>query len=155
MKKKKEDMVKQEVAAGGNHQTSAEVLEIVESLRKSVADIVEQVNDLAEKKDGSGQTQLFIARSMLDTERKHLPEMTRLYLRSVRPCSLADMASSVFDPSVQAGIVTLGQVRRESVYRHMRSVGGDLLNKTSELAMEQLRVSENTENFEEASTKGI
>jgi hypothetical protein len=152
---KKKPLEQEEIVEGNNHQPPAEVTAIIESFRKEAADVIQEMRDVAEKRDGAGQATLFIAKSMLDTDRKHLPEMTRLYLRSVRPCSLADMSSSVFDPYVQAGIVTLGQIRRDSVYRHMRSVGGDLLNKAAELAMEQLRVSDNQEPFEEASTKGI
>jgi hypothetical protein len=156
VKKPKKEETIIEPGDGGNHNTPMEVLDAVASIRKAVSDLVEQVNDLATKKDASGETQLFIARSMLNTEREHLPEMTRLYLRSVRTCSLGDMSAGILDPYVQAGIIGPCQIRRDSYYRHMRSVGGDLLNKASELAMEQLRVTENHEPYDETELgKGV
>jgi hypothetical protein len=156
VRQKKVDERIVEPEEGGNHNTPVEVLDAVASIRKAVSDLVEQVNDLATKKDASGETQLFIAKSLLDPDREHLSGMTRLYMRSVRTFSLKDMSASVFDPYVQSGMLGLCQVRGDSYKLHMRSVGGDLTNKTHELAMEQLRVTENREPYEETELgKGV
>jgi len=49
------------------------------------------------------------------------------------------MSARILDPDVQSGRVTLGQIRRDSTYRHLRSVRGWLINKGAELAQEQSR----------------
>ena len=105
-------------------------------------EVAERLEDLESKKDLGGEAKLLIATRVFDTDREHLPEMTNIPLRAVKPYSLADMSARILDPDVQCGRVTLGQIRRESVYRHLRSVRGNLLDKGTELAMEQTKQAE-------------
>ena len=113
-------------------------------------EVVERLEDLESKKDLGGEAKLLIATRVFDTDRVHLPEMTNIPLRAVKPYSLADMSASILNPDVQCGRVTLGQIRRESVYRHLRSVRGNLLDKGTQLAMEQTKQAEmeESEKFE-------
>ena len=55
----------------------------------------------------------------------------------VDPFSLADTCAAILDPLVLSGKVSLGQVRRLSIYKHVRSVKGNLLEKCSKLAERQ------------------
>jgi hypothetical protein len=110
-----------------------------EVLLAALQEITERLEDLETKKDSGAEARLLIAQRVYATERENLPEFTLLPLRSVRPYSLADMSARILDPDVQSGRVTLGQVRRESTYRHLRSVKGWLINKGAELATEQSR----------------
>lgn len=156
IKKKRDEAIK----GNGNDPdlvaTMSQLVTAIESQNKSNKELADRVEELEHRKDSTGQAQLFIAQRVFDTDPKHLPEMTKLAVRSVRTYSLADMSASILDPLVQCGLVTLNQVRRESVYRHMRSVGGDLLNKGAELAMEQMRSQEAQEPYEEANLgKGL
>jgi len=106
-------------------------------LLAALQEITERLEDLETKKDAGGQARLIVANRVYATERENLPEFTLLPLRSVRPYSIADMSARILDPDVQSGRVTLGQIRRDSTYRHLRSVRGWLINKGAELAQEQ------------------
>jgi hypothetical protein len=121
-----------------NGDTSGQLL----ALSKLLQEVSERIEDLESKKDLSGEARLLIAQRVFDTDRVHLPEMTILPLRTVRPYSLADMSASILNPDVQSGKVSLGQIRRESIYRHLRSVQGTLLDKGYQLAMEQAKQAE-------------
>ena len=117
----------------------AEALKALTAMQQEVS---ERLEELESKKDLGGEAKLLIATRVFDTDRNHLPEMTNIPLRAVKPYSLADMSARILDPDVQCGKVTLGQIRRESVYRHLRSVKGNLLEKGTQLAMEQTRQAE-------------
>ena len=124
----------------GNGAMSAEELaDALKALAAMQQEVAERLEDLETKKDLGGEAKLLIATRVFDTDRAHLPEMTNIPLRAVKPYSLADMSARVLDPDVQCGRVTLGQIRRESVYRHLRSVRGNLLDKGTQLAMEQTK----------------
>ncbi len=114
----------------------------MEVLAQAIRDIGERLDDIEEKRDASGVARLLITERLYNTDRKHLPELTRISLRMVDPLSLADTAAAVLDEDVQEGKTSLGQKRQESIYRHLRSVGGKLLNDASELAKEQTRTAE-------------
>ena len=127
----------------GNGAMSAE--DLAAALKALVAmqqEVAERLEDLESKKDLGGEAKLLIATRVFDTDREHLPEMTNIPLRAVKPYSLADMSARILDPDVQCGRVTLGQIRRESVYRHLRSVKGNLLDKGTQLAMEETKQAE-------------
>lgn len=134
LKPKKEEP--QEETQGGSNGGSSEQLRALSSL---IQEVSERLEDMESKKDLTGEARLLIAQRVFDTDRVHLPEMTILPLRTVRPYSLADMSASILNPDVQSGKVSLGQIRRESIYRHLRSVQGTLLDKGYNLAMEQSR----------------
>jgi len=123
-----------------------------EALIKAITDLGQRIEDLETKK-GTDAARLYIADRVFNTDRSHLRELTVIPLRAVRCLDNADTVGSVLDPEVQAGVLTLGQVWRESHYRHMRSVKGNLLEKGKDLAMEQARSSE-TEDLGEQSTLG-
>ena len=123
-----------------NGSLSGEELAVaIKALAASQQETLERLEELETKKDLGGEAKLLIAKRVFDTDRVHLPEMTILPIRAVRSYSLADMSAAILNPDVQCGKVTLGQVRRESVYRHLRSVKGYLLDKGSDLAVEQTR----------------
>ena len=123
----------------GHYQAIADSLQALGKLQQEMS---ERLEELEHKKDLGGEAKLLIAQRVFDTDRKHLPEMTVLPIRAVRSYSLADMSASVLDPDVQCGLVTLGQIRRESIYRHLRSVRGNLLEKGHLQAMEQAKQAE-------------
>jgi hypothetical protein len=135
MLKPKKEEPQEEPQAGSNGGSS----EQLRALTGLIQEMSERLEDMESKKDLTGEARLLIATRVFDTDRVHLPEMTVLPLRTVRPYSLADMSASILHPDVQSGKVSLGQVRRESIYRHLRSVGGGLLDKGFNLAMEQSR----------------
>jgi len=133
MLKKKED--------NGN-MSGDQLADALKALMALQQEVSERLEELESKKDLGGEARLLIATRVFDTDREHLPEMTNIPLRAVKPYSLADMSARILDPDVQCGKVTLGQIRRESVYRHLRSVRGNLLDKGTQLAMEQTRQAE-------------
>ena len=135
LKKKKE-----ETQDNGNHQ--GELITMLEAFGQLTKELTERVEELETKKDAGGEAKLFMAQHVFNTPIEHLPEMTTLAIRSVRMYSLGDMSGSVLDPDVQMGDMSLQEVRRVSYYRHMRSVGGNLMNKGAELAMEQVKSTE-------------
>ena len=110
-----------------------------EVLLAALNEITERLEDLETKKDLGGEAKLIVANKVYATPRENLPEFTILPLRSVRPYSLADMSARILDPDVQTGKLSLGQVRRDSTYRHNRSVRGWLLGQGADLAKEQTR----------------
>lgn len=119
-----------------------QLAEALKALTAMQQDVRDRLDELESKKDLGGEARLLIATRVFDTDREHLPEMTNIPLRAVKPYSLADMSARILDPDVQCGKVTLGQIRRESVYRHLRSVRGNLLDKGTQLAMEQTKQAE-------------
>ena len=154
MLKKKQEEAKD----GGNHQADVSgLLEVVEAFKLQAEDnarltreLIARVEEAEAKKDAGGQAKLFMAQHLFNTPIEHLSEMTKLAVRSVRMYSLGDMSASVLDPDVQMGDMSLQEVRRVSYYRHMRSVGGDLMNKGSDLAMEQMRATEQEEPYDQS-----
>lgn len=136
MLKKKEEVKK----PGGEFSNNGQLGEVVAALQRVAEqqqEFGERLDELDRKSSAAGEAQLLVAKRVFDTDRKHLPEMTVISLRMVNPFSLADACASILDDDVQEGRVTLGQIRRESIYRHLRSVKGNLLQKGSELAMQQ------------------
>jgi len=112
------------------------LLEGFESFKKDVND---RFDELENKRDASGEAKLFIADRMFNTDTKHLPEMTNNPLRTIRPLADAATAAAILDDDVQAGLKSLGEVWRDSYYRHMRGLRGNLLEKAKDLAMEEAR----------------
>ena len=139
LKQKPEKNIDENGGLSGQIEHLAEALRLI---AVSQTESLERLEELETKKDLGGEARLLIAHRVFDTDRSHLREMTILPIRAVRAYSLADMSASILDPEVQCGKVTLGQVRRESVYRHLRSVKGNLLEKGTQLAMEQTRQAE-------------
>jgi len=127
---------------GNGHEQLDSIAASLQALAKSQQETSDRLEELEHKKDAGGEAKLFIAQRVFDTDRAHLSEMTVIPLRSVSPYSLADMSASVLDPAIQCGQVTLGQIRRESVYRHLRSVRGNLLEKGHQQALEQAKQAE-------------
>jgi|GEM_PF-5293707 len=124
---------------GDSLDEKAALIATLQSLAASQQETMERLEELETKKDTGAEARLLIAQRVYATQRENLPEFTLLPLRSVRPYSLADMSARILDPDVQCGRVTLGQIRRESTYRHLRSVRGWLIAKGAELAQEQSR----------------
>lgn len=126
----------------------------LDALARAVKDIQQQLEYLHEKqdkKDSTGEAKLFMAQQVYNTPREKLGEFSRISLRMVDPFSLADAAHSILDEDVQIGLVSLGQKRRESLLRYMRSVGtNNLLEKGTTHALEQTRSEEIEGEGEEA-----
>lgn len=139
-------MIKKKAEQEGNGTLDA-LLKVVKDLQQQV----EYLHDKQERKDSTGEAKLFMAQQTYNTPREKLAEFSRISLRMVDPFGLADTAHSIFDPDVQAGEVSLGQKRRESILRHMRSVGtNNLLEKATTHALEQTRSEEMEEGGEDA-----
>jgi len=130
-------MIKPKPDNGDSVDERAAVIASLQAVSASVQEVMERLEELETKKDAGSEARLLIAQRVYATQRENLPEFTLLPLRSVRPYSLADMSARILDPDVQSGRVTLGQIRRESTYRHLRSVRGWLISKGAELAQEQ------------------
>lgn len=132
----------------------------MEALSKAFSDfsrdIGERLDYIESKKDASQQARLEIIQRLYNTDNEHLPELTRISLRMVDPLSLADTAAAILSPAVQSGEITLGQIRRVSMYRHLRSVKGDFIEKAAQISLEQVRTSEEEAAGDEAALgKGL
>jgi hypothetical protein len=128
----------------------ADLVATIQALAKGQQNLLDRIEDMESKRGADGRAKLFMAQMVYDTDRRHLPEMTSIPLRAVRPYSLADMSAAILDPEVQCGTVTLGQIRRESIYRHLRSVKGNLLEKGAEQVKVETTSNEGDTDFEEA-----
>jgi len=128
---------------------------LVEAINNFKRDVEQRFEDLEHKTDSSGAAKLFIAGRMFDTDLEHLPEMANNPLRTIRPLADAATASAILDDDVQDGKKSLGDVWRESYYRHMRGLKGNLLEKAKDLAMEEARTTEKEPYDESALGKGL
>lgn len=131
----------------------AEALKPMQEFQKEVRDRFE---DLEKKRDGLNQANVIAAKMVYDTPINQKRRFTRISLRMVDPFSLADACHAVLDEDVQNGTMSLGQIRRESIYDHLNSVQGELRNKATELALQQEQNKAEGNAFEEANMgKGL
>jgi len=154
MRKPKNEETKFE---GNDHLTEAGIAAI---LSKQLGGFKQEVRDrfeeLEKKKDGSNQANVIAAKMVYDTPMNQKRRFTRISLRMVDPFSLADACHAVLEDDVQKGKVSLGQIRRESIYDHLNSVQGELRNKATELALQQEQSRIEGAAFEEANMgKGL
>lgn len=125
----------------------AEAFKPIQEFQKEARDRFEE---LEKKKDGSNQANVIAAKMVYDTPTNQKRRFTRISLRMVDPFSLADACHAVLDQDVQKGIMSLGQIRRESIYDHLNSVQGELRNKATELALQQEQNKAEGNAFDEA-----
>ena len=109
----------------------------LQTLIKGVGEALERVEELERKSERSDGAQVIAAIQAYATPPEHLSEFTFMSLRMVEPFSLADACHSILSPGVQSGKVSLSEVRRFSIYRHLRSVKGYLLDRCTKLAEQQ------------------
>ena len=113
--------------------------EVLGYLKAIVAKQQEQEERLEELESGKGKemAQLRLVNLLYDTDDKHLPGLTRLPLRAVKPFAIAMMLDKVTSPEVREGKVSLQQVFYTNYFMLMRSVGGDAFKQGVGLAGEQ------------------
>lgn len=139
-----------------NSQTNellAQVVASQQTILSNQQDLNDRIDDI-EKKSGDGGARLLIAERMFNTDSEHLPELTIMPLRAVRPYSRAMAAASIMDDEVQKGKKSLATIRREAVFRLMRSVKGNFAEKGVRLA-EQQAASEGEKGEEYSAGQGL
>jgi len=153
MEKKK----KETKPEGNDHLTEAGIAAILsEQLGGFKQEVRDRFEELEKKRDGSNQANVIAAKMVYDTPMNQKRRFTRISLRMVDPFSLADACHAVLDDDVQKGKVSLGQIRRESIYDHLNSVQGQLRDKATELALQQEQSRAEGVAFEEANMgKGL
>jgi hypothetical protein len=155
-KSKREKKVEVE---GNGHLTAEEMATILSQALKPMQDFQketrERFEELEKKESVTGQAQLIAAKMVYDTPVKSKRAFTAISLRMVDPFSLADTCAAVLTEEVQSGRMSLGQVRRESIYDHLKSVGARLLLKGADLAMQQEQNKAEGFGAEEAQVKGL
>jgi len=127
----------------------------IEAFNNFARDVNQRFEDMERKQDSSGAAKLLIANRMFDTDSEHLPEMSNNPLRTIRPLADAATAAAILDDDVQSGKKSLGCVWRDSYYRHMRGLRGNLLEKAKDLAMEEARSVEKEPYDESSLGKGL
>lgn len=156
-KPKKEKVNKQ--PEGDGHLTAEEMTAIIAEQMKPMQEFQkearERFEDLEKNKNAAGQAQLLLAKMVFDTPVRNKRAFTAISLRMVDPFSLADTCAAVLTEEVQSGKMSLGQIRRESIYDHLKSVGARLLLKGAELAMQQEQSKIEGIGTEEANFKGL
>lgn len=108
-----------------------------QTLIRGVEEALERVEELEKKGSRSDGAQVIAARQAYATPPENLSEYTIMSLRMVDPFSLADACHSILSPEVQSGEVSLSEIRRRSIYKHLRSVKGYLLDRCTKLAEQQ------------------
>lgn len=162
MKKKKETRAEEGLTEGARPDGNGHLAEegiaaiLAEQLGAFKKDVSDRFEDLERKKDGSNQANVIAAKMVYDTPMNQKRRFTRISLRMVDPFSLADACHAVLEDDIQKGRVSLGQVRRESIYDHLNSVQGQLRDKATELALQQEQNKAEGAAFEEANMgKGL
>lgn len=104
-------------------------------------DIKDQLNEVEKGQAKHEDAATVVTKSVYTPDREHLPEFTIITARMVDPFALADACAAFARDDVRSGKVSIGQVRQESIYRHLRSMKGKLLEKGADhaLQMEQNR----------------
>jgi hypothetical protein len=162
MEKPKKKVTKPEsIETEGNGHLRAEELtaalaEAFKPMQEFQKEVRDRFEELEKKRDGTNQANVIAAKMVYDTPTNQKRRFTRISLRMVDPFSLADACHAILDDDVQKGIMSLGQIRRESIYDHLNSVQGELRNKATELALQQEQNKAEGNAFEEASMgKGL
>jgi len=114
-----------------------EIKEAVQAILHNQVEDRERIEELERGRDGSKQAQVIAANMIYNTPREQKRGFTVISLRMVDPFSLADTCAAILSDDVQHGKVSLGQIRRESIYDYLRSVKGKLLDRGADLAMRQ------------------
>lgn len=125
------------------------VVELLTKIGSQLGEFGERLDEIEKKGSSPNEAQVIAAKCVYMPTNQQLSEMTNISLRMVNPLSLADACASVLDDDVQDGLITLGQIRRLAIYRLLRSVKGNLLEKGAKLA-EQQEVNRVEGSFEEA-----
>lgn len=115
---------------------SQRILAMLENISRQQGELQERVEEL-EKSTTSADASIHMMNFLYNTDDKHLPELTRIPIQSVRPHALGMMLESLFDPEVQSGEVPLSRILRNAQFRLMRSVGGIHLGRGVRLAEQQ------------------
>ena len=112
------------------------VIKQIQLLARGVEEALGRLGEL-EKGNRSDGAQVIAAKQAYATPPENLSEYTIMSLRMVDPFSLADACHSILSPDVQSGVVSLSEIRRRSIYKHLRSVKGYLLDRCTKLAEHQ------------------
>ena len=114
-----------------------QVMAMLQQMAKNQADIEDHIQEIERNQEESHDPSYIVAKNVYDTDRKHLPEYTVITPRMVDPMALSDTCAAMLNPLVLSGQVSLGEIRQESIYRHLRSLRGNLLEKASQHALSQ------------------
>lgn len=108
-----------------------------QTVLRGVEEALGRLEEIEKKGNSSDGAQVIAAKQAFATPPENLSEFTIMSLRMVDPFSLADACHSILSPEVQSGSVSLSEIRRRSIYKHLRSVKGYLLDKCTKLAEQQ------------------
>lgn len=131
-KKLKGNRVEKKKSNGDN----TEVLALLNAIATKQQEQDERLEEL-EGATGREAAHLKLVNLLYDTDETHLPGLTRLPLRAIKPFALAMMLDAITHDDVRTGKVSLQQVFRTSYFTLMRSVGAEAFNKGIGLAGEQ------------------
>jgi hypothetical protein len=140
IRKKEKQAEREQMPSDGDGQVMALLNQIVktqEEHTKAQGEFRERLDDVEKKGGVSNEAQVLVAKLVYNTPRELLPAFTSISLRMVDPFSLADTCAAILTDKVQSGEVSLPEVRRASIYLHLKSVKGLLVNKGAELALQQ------------------
>lgn len=133
-KKEKKEEIEQKAPDGSG---DGQVMVLLTQIAKTQGEQNERLEELEKKGGVSGEAQLFAAKMVYDTPDRLLPAYTVLSIRMIDPFSLADTCGAILSDRVQKEGVSLAAIRRGSVYLHLKSQKGLLLNKGADLALQQ------------------
>lgn len=127
------DKSKKKVKSNGSNE------EVLALLKAIVTKQGEQDERMEELEGGKGReaAQLRLVNLLYDTDAKHLPGLSRLPLRAVKPFAIGMTLDAITSDPVRKGEISLAEVFRNSYLMLMRSVGGEAFNKGIGLAGEQ------------------
>jgi hypothetical protein len=134
MFKKKGETIK---TKGAQEEPDEAVMREIKLLARGVEEALGRLGELEGQLNRSDGAQVIAAKQAYATPPENLSEYTIMSLRMVDPFSLADACHSILSPDVQYGAVSLSEIRRRSIYKHLRSVKGYLLDRCTKLAEQQ------------------
>jgi hypothetical protein len=128
-----EGKMKKETTSENDGKLEKIIKSILAPVVKSVEDLGQHVLELESRKDLSGQAKLVVVERTLNTDKKHLRELSILPPRAIKPLKLAAIAGSVLDDDVQNCQVSLAENGEEAFLMLLRSKGGYFLGKAMTL----------------------
>ena len=139
LKKKKEEQKEETKKQAGEMEGGNVVIsqQQFQTMIRGVEEALGRLDELDKKGNRTDGAQIIAAKQAYATPPENLCEYTIMSLRMVDPFSLADACHSILSPDVQSGAVSLSEIRRRSIYKHLRSVKGYLLDRCTKLAEQQ------------------
>lgn len=132
----KKDKTQKQGKTPENGGFEGQVLSALEAITHKLQEHDEQIAEFGTDK-GRGQAVLQLVNFLYDPDDTHLPGLTRLPLRAVKPFAIAATLDAITDPDVMSGKKTLQQVFRTNYFFLMRSVGAEAFKQGIGLAGEQ------------------